>query len=108
MVTTKNGLIRTRAQVNQKLNSGMPGYHSKLPTVFPYFWKGSQQEVWDLVDTLMEVQDEPGEGNGYWFAVTGHPKAMQSEVTLWLSADAAQFLLGSGTISSVNEYERGY
>lgn len=102
MPVTKNGQIRTKAQVDHRLHSKLPGYHSKLPDVFPYFWKGSEEEVTDLVDMLTQ---ELAEGS-FWFAVTGHPKAMQSEVTLWLSADAAQYLLGSETISSVHQYER--
>lgn len=105
MPVTKNGQIRTKAQVDHRLHSKLPGYHSKLPDVFPYFWKGAVNDVAQLVQGLTEDAEELAEGS-LWFAVTGHPKAMQSEVTLWLSADAAQYLLGSGTIASVHQYER--
>lgn len=112
-----NGIVKSRSSVELKLHSKFPGYHSKLPLVFPYFWKGSQEEASNLSVILAteSLKALAGWGSGYglgdgeeglWFAMTGHPLARQAEVTLWLSSAAAQYLLQSGAISSVNEYEK--
>jgi hypothetical protein len=105
---------RTLKREVVRVHRGNPGYHSRLPNVFPYYWNGSLEEVQNLTEHLLDNSVTgylPGEEmvGGLWFAVTGHKETLDGHVTLWLSAQAAQWLLRMTLISTVLEYEqKGY
>jgi hypothetical protein len=115
-VSAKKTFARQRVQVSR----GNPGYHGRLPHVFPYYWEGGLEEVQNLAERLMDnsvtgfVEDEhwgldevsASGAAGLWFAVTGHPKTVDGHVTLWLSSQAAQWLLRMGMVASVCEYAK--
>lgn len=107
--------FKTRSQNRVQRYRTNPGYHSRLPHVFPYFWNGSADDVMRLTSVLMEVNtglsitvdDGTSIEPQLWFGVTGHNSTVDGHITLWLSADAARWLLMTDAISSVLEYERG-
>ena len=79
-----------------RIHTKNPGYHSRLPKVFPYYWQGSLEEVENLTSILMLNSvagwvDSAGVDGGLWFAVTGHSGTLDGHITLWLSAQAAHF-----------------
>lgn len=93
---------KTTSRKRVKSSSLFPGYHSKMPLVFPYHWRGTIEEVANLVKILVT---EDLDGARMWFGVTGHYKTTDGHVILWLSTESAQFLLNGGLIAAVIEYE---
>lgn len=69
----------------------MPGYHGILPRVFPFRRSCAIETADVIVNTLMR------EGlTG--FAVTSHPSTLDGHVDVWLSTEAAQFLVEVGVL----------
>ena len=74
----------------------MPGYHNHLPKVFPLKKNLDIEHVVNLLGLLVD-NDQAG------FAVTRHPKSLDGHVTLWLSQEAAEFLVSQDYISGLEQ-----
>lgn len=90
--------------------SAYPGYHTRLPWAFPYFWQGTVQEVESLVIAMAKENSERWEEDGstdmLCYAATFHTYTRDSHMTLWLSSGAAAWLTGSELVAAVYQYER--
>lgn len=95
---------QTRAVTTLRGKSSVPGYHSRLPAIFPYFWNGSLQDVRNLVGVLLKGEEDLS--LGLWFAVTGHPLTQDGHVTLWLSTGAAKWLLEWEYVATIYQHEK--
>lgn len=80
-----------------------PGYAGQLPKVFPYRKNMALDDALHLSRSLI-VRLETGMGEmPLWFSLTGHPATVDQYVTLWLSRDAADWLIEHGFVGSVDK-----
>lgn len=95
--------FQTRTQEVVAKYGKIPGYHTRLPFVFPYHLQVPAESAAALGKLLcQEIEEVPELGR--WFAITGHPATVDGHVTLWLSAEAADWLLTLGHVSEVRQY----
>lgn len=95
--------FQTKSQKAVEKYGRTPGYHTRLPFVFPYHVSVPAESAAALGKLIcQEIEEAPELGR--WFAITGHPATLDGHVTLWLSASTADWLLTLGLVSEVRQY----
>lgn len=104
----RDGVLRTI----ERSRGRRPPYAGNLPKVFPYKLTARIETVLHFAEILiMRVEEHNGKEMPLWHAITGHPATSDRDLTLWLSSEAAWYLVDrdytTEVVSTVKEEKVG-